>query len=126
MAVEHHIRKTPVDRLLSVQLGAFDQQAEGAMKIALRTSQLVAYETRATNVVDPLGGSYYVESLTDELEKKAWDLIKTILALVREAAGKGENVMGPIIEALRARATEGEVIGTLKREYGEHQPETAF
>ncbi len=72
MAVEHHIRKTPVDRLLSVQLGAFDQQAEGAMKIALRTSQLVAYETRATNVVDPLGGSYYVESLTDELEKKAW------------------------------------------------------
>ncbi len=48
------------------------------------------------------------------------------LALVREAAGKGENVMGPTIEALRVRATEGEVIGTLKQEYGEHQPETAF
>ena len=45
---------------------------------------------------------------------------------VREAAAKDENVMGPIIDALRAHATEGEVMGALKDVYGEFQPETAY
>jgi methylmalonyl-CoA mutase N-terminal domain/subunit len=44
---------------------------EKAARIALRTQQVVGYETRATNVADPLGGSYYVESLTDEMERRA-------------------------------------------------------
>ena len=42
--------------------------SEKAAEIALRTQQLIAYETGATNVVDPLGGSWYVESLTDQME----------------------------------------------------------
>jgi methylmalonyl-CoA mutase N-terminal domain/subunit len=49
-----------------------------AAHIALRTSQIVAYETGVTNVVDPLGGSYYLESLTDELVKQAFELLKKV------------------------------------------------
>ena len=45
--------------------------SEKAAEIALRTQQLIAYETGIANVTDPLGGSWYVESLTDQLEKEA-------------------------------------------------------
>jgi methylmalonyl-CoA mutase, N-terminal domain len=45
--------------------------SEKAVKIALRTQQLIAYETGVINTVDPLGGSYYVEALTDKMEKQA-------------------------------------------------------
>ncbi len=45
--------------------------SEKAVEIALRTQQVLAYETNVTNVVDPLGGSYFVESLTDEMEREA-------------------------------------------------------
>jgi methylmalonyl-CoA mutase, N-terminal domain len=44
---------------------------EKAARIALRTQQVIANETRAPNVADPLGGSYYVEELTDEMERRA-------------------------------------------------------
>ncbi|MGQ0802670.1 MAG: acyl-CoA mutase large subunit family protein [Actinomycetota bacterium] len=44
---------------------------EKAARIALRTQQVVGYETRVTNVADPLGGSHYVEALTDEMERRA-------------------------------------------------------
>ena len=44
---------------------------EKSVEIALRTQQVLAYETNVTNVVDPLGGSYYVEGLTDEMERQA-------------------------------------------------------
>jgi methylmalonyl-CoA mutase N-terminal domain/subunit len=43
--------------------------SEKAVEIALRTQQLLAFETGVANVVDPLGGSWYVESLTDKMEK---------------------------------------------------------
>lgn len=46
---------------------------EKAVRIALRTQQIIANESGATNVVDPLGGSYYVEALTDEMEKGVYD-----------------------------------------------------
>lgn len=45
--------------------------SEKAVKIALRTQQLIAYETGVVNSVDPLGGSYFVEALTDKMEKEA-------------------------------------------------------
>ncbi|KUO62968.1 methylmalonyl-CoA mutase [bacterium BRH_c32] len=45
--------------------------SEKAVKIALRTQQLIAYETGVTNTVDPLGGSYFIESLTNTMEEKA-------------------------------------------------------
>ena len=51
---------------------------EKSSEIALRTQQLIAYETGVANVVDPLGGSYYVENLTDRLEARAMKYFKTI------------------------------------------------
>ncbi len=48
---------------------------ENAVKIALRTQQIVADETGVTRTVDPLGGSYFVESLTSEMERRALELI---------------------------------------------------
>ncbi|HXI19774.1 MAG TPA: methylmalonyl-CoA mutase family protein, partial [Gemmatimonadales bacterium] len=53
---------------------------EEAVRIALRTQQILAYETGVPNVADPLGGSYYVESLTDALEREAAGLFAEIEA----------------------------------------------
>ena len=49
-----------------------------AAKIALRTQQIIAHESGVTNSIDPLGGSYYVEALTDELERQAEEYFKRI------------------------------------------------
>ena len=54
---------------------------EVAATIALRTQQIIAHETGVTNTVDPLGGSYLVETLTNEMEQAAWDYIRRIDAM---------------------------------------------
>jgi methylmalonyl-CoA mutase N-terminal domain/subunit len=54
---------------------------EFAATIALRTQQIIAHETGVTNTVDPLGGSYFVESLTNEVERGAWEYIRKIDAM---------------------------------------------
>ncbi len=54
---------------------------EFAATIALRTQQIIAHETGVTNTVDPLGGSYFVESLTNEVERGAWEYIDRIDAM---------------------------------------------
>jgi methylmalonyl-CoA mutase N-terminal domain/subunit len=54
---------------------------EEAVQVALRTQQILAYETGIPNVVDPLGGSYYVESLTDSLEAEAESLFEQVAAV---------------------------------------------
>jgi methylmalonyl-CoA mutase N-terminal domain/subunit len=51
---------------------------EDSVRIALRTQQIVAYESGVTNTVDPIAGSYYVESLTDRIEQEALEYIRTI------------------------------------------------
>ncbi|TJX67854.1 methylmalonyl-CoA mutase [Soehngenia saccharolytica] len=51
---------------------------EDSVMIALRTQQIVAYESGVTETIDPLAGSYYVESLTDKIEKEAMEYIKNI------------------------------------------------
>jgi methylmalonyl-CoA mutase, N-terminal domain len=51
---------------------------EEAVQVALRTQQLLAYETGVPNVMDPLGGSYYVEAMTDQLEREAEEIFKQI------------------------------------------------
>ncbi|MCK4909921.1 MAG: methylmalonyl-CoA mutase, partial [Planctomycetes bacterium] len=51
---------------------------EHAVKVALRTQQIIAYESGVTNTIDPLGGSYYLEALTDKLESDAEDYFKKI------------------------------------------------
>jgi methylmalonyl-CoA mutase N-terminal domain/subunit len=62
--------------------------SERAAKLALRTQQVIAHESGATDTVDPFAGSYYVEALTAEIEERAWALI----AKVDEQGGAAEAV----------------------------------
>ena len=60
---------------------ALSLPTEEAARIALRTQQIVAFESGAPDTVDPLAGSYFVESLTNEVEQKAWALVEKIDAM---------------------------------------------
>jgi methylmalonyl-CoA mutase, N-terminal domain len=183
---------------------------EKAVLIALRTQQLIAEETGVTNTIDPLGGSYFVEALTNELEKQACDYFRKIDALggmvraiehgfpqreiadaayryqkqvedgrrtvvgvnkytlegekleipllridptveqeqhqrladlrkkrdnaqvkksladLKAACAGKENVMYPILEAVRAYATLGEICGTMKEVFGSYEEPPMF
>ncbi|HYM49228.1 MAG TPA: methylmalonyl-CoA mutase family protein [Candidatus Limnocylindrales bacterium] len=80
--VENNVSRTAVEALAAVLGGtnslhtnAMDEvlalPTERAAQIALRTQQILAYETGVTNTIDPLGGSYFIERLTDEMEAGA-------------------------------------------------------
>ncbi|MDP9072684.1 MAG: methylmalonyl-CoA mutase family protein [Actinomycetota bacterium] len=77
----------------SLHTDAFDEAlalpTEKAVRIALRTQQVVAFETGAAAVADPLGGSYYVEWLTDEMERQAEDIFTQL-----DAWGQGSMLEG--------------------------------
>ncbi|HKR97913.1 MAG TPA: methylmalonyl-CoA mutase family protein [Candidatus Dormibacteraeota bacterium] len=66
----------------SLALSCYDEAlsipTEKAQRIAVRTQQIIAEESGVTNVVDPLAGSYYIEWLTDELERRATDLLAEV------------------------------------------------
>jgi methylmalonyl-CoA mutase N-terminal domain/subunit len=183
---------------------AFSLPSEQAVQVALRSQQLIAYETGVADTVDPLAGSYYIEKLTDEIEARAQDYIDTIekmggpvvaiekgyvqkeiqesayryqkeieaneriivglnkfqvkeekpkellkvdptvrdqqvdrlrelkgqrnqtavkdaLAVVKETAQTGANLMPPILQAVRSLATLGEICDTLREVYGEYE-----
>lgn len=87
--VENNIVRVTIQALAAVLGGtqslhtnSFDEAlglpTEKSAKLALRTQQIIAYESGVTDVVDPLGGSYFIESLTNELEDAAWELIDKI------------------------------------------------
>lgn len=52
--------------------------SEEAVRVALRTQQIIAHESGATNTIDPLAGSYYIEALTCEMEEKAMEYIQKV------------------------------------------------
>ncbi len=56
----------------------FALPSEASAQIALRTQQILAHESGLANTIDPLAGSYYVESLTNEIETRAWDYLRRI------------------------------------------------
>jgi len=60
---------------------AFAIPTEEAMKLALRTQQVVADETNVASVIDPLGGSYFVESLTTEMERRIFEILEKVDAM---------------------------------------------
>jgi methylmalonyl-CoA mutase N-terminal domain/subunit len=66
----------------SLHTNAFDEAlalpTEHSAKVALRTQQVIAAEGGALDTADPLGGSYFIEALTDELEARAWELISRV------------------------------------------------
>ena len=84
--------------------------SEAAVEVALRTQQIVAYESGVADTVDPLAGSYYVEQLTDEIERRALAYIEKIDALggARKAIEAG-YIQNEIQDAAYAalRAVEG-------------------
>ena len=214
---ENNIVRTALEALAAVLGGtqslhtnSFDEAlalpSERAVKIALRTQQVIAHESGVPNTVDPLGGSYFVESMTNEIEGRAREYLDRIegmggavaaieagwiqdeiheaafriqqgvesgdrvvvgvnrfvedreepvelhrvdetavgaqvdrlralrerrdgeavdraLKEVEEAARGTDNLLYPMREALRARATLGEVSDALRRAFGEYRPE---
>ena len=50
----------------------------GVVELALRTQQIIGYESGVADTIDPLAGSYYIESLTDRVERGAWEYIERI------------------------------------------------
>jgi len=72
---------------------AFGLPTEETATLALRTQQVIAYESGVTETVDPMGGSYYLESLTDEIEAKVVDYLDTIEAF-------GDNMLEAVVNAL--------------------------
>src|SRR6202035_209671 len=64
---------------------------ENAVRLALRTQQVIAHEIGAVNTIDPLGGSYHLEALTNELERQAYDYFDQIDRLGGVVAAIKEN-----------------------------------
>jgi methylmalonyl-CoA mutase N-terminal domain/subunit len=66
----------------SVHTTSYDEAyclpTEATQKLAIRTQQIIAYETGVTKSADPLGGSYLIEAMTDELEERIWELMRVI------------------------------------------------
>src|SRR5437588_3066195 len=88
----------------SIHTNGYDEAlavpTERSARIALRTQQLLAHEAGGTDTADPLGGSYFIEALTDELEAKAWELIQRIDALGGAVAAVEQGfVQGEIEQA---------------------------
>ncbi|MEO8291389.1 MAG: methylmalonyl-CoA mutase family protein [Gaiellaceae bacterium] len=79
----------------SLHTNSFDEAlalpTEHAVKLALRTQQVIAHETGVTNTIDPLGGSYYLEDLTNRLEQEAYDYFEQIRELGGVVAAIKEN-----------------------------------
>jgi methylmalonyl-CoA mutase N-terminal domain/subunit len=95
---ENNIVRTTVEAMAAIMGGAqslhtngFDEAlalpTEQAARIALRTQQVIAHESGIAQTADPLGGSYYVEHLTDEIERRAQTYLDTIAAF--DSAGMG-------------------------------------
>jgi len=108
----------------SIHANGYDEgiclPTEESMLLAIRTEQIAALETNVTNTIDPLGGSYYVESLTSELEKRTWEYIQKIedMGGMAEAVNSGwvhREYVDAIIEHERKLASgEITVVGVNK------------
>ncbi len=79
----------------SLHTNSFDEAlalpTENAVRLALRTQQVIAHETGVVNTIDPLGGSYYVEHLTNELERQAYEYFERIERLGGVVAAIEQN-----------------------------------
>ena len=115
----NNITRTAVEALAAVLGGtqslhtnswdeALALPTENAVRIALRTQQIIAHETGVTNTIDPLGGSYFVEALTDEMEAQAYDYFAKI------------DELGGMVEAVKRGFPQREIADaayTLQQEY---------
>ena len=85
----------------SLHTNSFDEAlalpTEEAVRVALRTQQIIAHETGVTNTIDPLGGSYFVEALTDRMEQAAYDYFRQI------------DELGGMVEAVKRNFPQREI-----------------
>jgi methylmalonyl-CoA mutase N-terminal domain/subunit len=85
----------------SLHTNSFDEAlalpSEEAVRVALRTQQIIAHETGVTNTIDPLGGSYFVESLTDSMESAAYEYFDRI------------DQLGGMVEAIKQNYPQREI-----------------
>jgi methylmalonyl-CoA mutase, N-terminal domain len=104
----NNITRTAIEALAGVLGGtqslhtnSFDEAlalpTEHAVRVALRTQQIIAHETGVTNTIDPLGGSYFVEALTDELETAAYEYFRRI------------DELGGMVEAVKQNFPQREI-----------------
>jgi methylmalonyl-CoA mutase, N-terminal domain len=99
-------------------------------QLALRTQQVLAYESGVGDVVDPLAGSYYVESLTDEIERRAWDYIERIDerggALAAVESGYIQSEIQEAAYEYQRQVERGDriIVGTNRFESSEAEPMT--
>jgi methylmalonyl-CoA mutase N-terminal domain/subunit len=116
----------------SLHTNSFDEAlalpTEDAVRLALRTQQVIAHETGVANTIDPLGGSYYVEQLTNELERQAYEYFEQIERLGGVVAAVEQNFMQrEIAEAsfrYQAEVERGErvVVGVNRYQLADEQP----
>jgi methylmalonyl-CoA mutase N-terminal domain/subunit len=85
----------------SLHTNSFDEAlalpTEEAVRVALRTQQIIAHETGVTNTIDPLGGSYFVEAMTDKLESAAYEYFAKI------------DELGGMVEAVKRNYPQREI-----------------
>jgi methylmalonyl-CoA mutase, N-terminal domain len=110
----------------SLHTNAFDEAlalpTERSARIALRTQQIIAQEAGATDTADPLGGSYYVEALTDELEARAWELIEQVderggaVAAIEQGFVQGEIEQAAFVFQQQVERGERVIVGVNRYE----------
>jgi methylmalonyl-CoA mutase N-terminal domain/subunit len=136
---ENNIVRVAIQALSAVAGGAQSIHANGydealalpserAARIALRTQQLLAHEAGGTDTADPLGGSYFIEALTDELEAKAWELIQHIdelggaVAAVEQGFVQGEIEQAAFRWQQEVESGERVIVGVNSFTEGEEEP----
>jgi len=111
---------------------ALSLPTEEAARIALRTQQIAAYESGIADTADPLGGSYFVESLTSEVEEKAWKLIEKIdlmggsVSAIEQGFIQDEIARSAYEYQRQIEADEKIIVGVNKFQIPEEQPIPIF
>jgi len=129
---DNNIVRTAVEALAAVLGGtnslhtnALDEvlalPSDKAAQIALRTQQVLAEETGVANVADPLGGSWYVEALTDRIEAQAEQIFAQIRELGARRQPDGLHPIGPITSGLLAGIESGWFTGLIADAAFDHQ-----
>jgi len=101
---------------------------EDAARIALRTQQVIAHETGVTNTVDPLGGSYFIETLTDEMEAAAYDYFSRIdelggmVAAIEESFPQREIADAAFSYQAKLQSKEKIMVGVNEFEHADDEP----
>jgi methylmalonyl-CoA mutase N-terminal domain/subunit len=116
----------------SLHTNSFDEAlalpSERAARIALRTQQILAHEAGGTDTADPLGGAYFIEALTDELEQRAWELMERVDELGGAVAAIERGFVQDEIDASAFRyqaeveAGERVVVGVNRFTEGDEEP----